>query len=504
MKFYINRQVSLGIILAYVLIIINVVYGIIITPFIIKQLGVAEYGVYKTIAAVSGSLLIFDLGLGSMLLRYISMFRAGKKEEEVSNLIAMSMIQGVLIIIFISVISIIIYSNLERIYINGLTYKEINKVKQLFIFLYVSIVLHIIENIFNGVITGYNRFIVGNGLRLARIMLRIILIPLLIIVIKDSVILVIIDIMITILIILFENYYIKEKLKIKIKLRKWDSSLFFKSSKYMLLMFLTTIVAQVNSNLDNIVIGAIVGSAAVTIYSISLLVFSMFEQLSTAVSGAMLPTISEALLLDDDGAEVRRIIISMGRIQFSLLGAALMGFIIFGKQFIKFWFGLGFDDAYYLSIILMIPALFELCINVILSVLRAKNLLGFRTITIFLTTIMNAIITILGTYYWNYYAAAIGTAISFFVGSLIVMNIYYSRKLNFNMAEIYSSIFRRIWICISLSGSVSYVIGLIVDSETIELLLGVLSFIITYFLTMYYYGWNYEEKFKIKTLLRLV
>ena len=67
-----------------------------------------------------------------------------------------------------------------------------------------------------------------------------------------------------------------------------------------------------------------------------------------------------------------------------LLGAIFTGFFFFGKEFVFLWMGDGFDDVYYLAIILMAPAMLELCINVCLSILRAKNKHGFRTAVLFI------------------------------------------------------------------------------------------------------------------------
>ena len=67
-----------------------------------------------------------------------------------------------------------------------------------------------------------------------------------------------------------------------------------------MLIFITTIATQANGNLDNVIIGAVVNARAITVYSMGLLIFSMFEQLSTSISSVMLPTVTETLKNDDD------------------------------------------------------------------------------------------------------------------------------------------------------------------------------------------------------------
>jgi O-antigen/teichoic acid export membrane protein len=308
--------------------------------------------------------------------------------------------------------------------------------------------------------------------------------------------LVLIDLVLTLLLIVAEFIYIKLKLHTKVRLsfKKWDSAVFKESFKYTLLLFLTTIAAQINNNLDNVVIGAIKGSSFVAIYSMGLLIFGMFEQLSTSVSGVMLPTVTNILQKENAEKEVQKTIINVGRIQFILLAGALVGFVAVGRQFIRLWLGDGFEDVYIIALILMVPSILELCVNVCLSVLRAKNMLGFRTTVLFATTVLNAAITIVGVKLWGYYAAAVGTAVSFVLGSVVIMNIYYCKKLSFNMLYIYKSIFSRIWLCLLVSGMAVCLSAHWLNGGWLQLIINAGIFCVVYGATLLFFGLKKEEK----------
>ena len=45
-----NKQIKLGVILSYLLILLNTLFGLLVTPYVISCLGADEYGVYKTIS----------------------------------------------------------------------------------------------------------------------------------------------------------------------------------------------------------------------------------------------------------------------------------------------------------------------------------------------------------------------------------------------------------------------------------------------------------------------
>lgn len=497
-----KNEVKWGAMLSYLLIIINACYGFLVTPYILSAIGEASYGVYKTITSLSSSLMILDLGLGGTAMRYIAKYRSEKTEGKIPGFVSMALGEGCIISVVVAVVSLVLYAMIPTIYKNGLVDNEIILAKQLFAILAVNMVLHILENIFNGIISGYNKFTFANGLKLIRIITRIVLIFVVFAFWKNALALVLIDLVLTIALLAVESVYVLQKLNVRVRLsfKNWDKEVFRESFKYTAMLFLTTIAAQINNNLDNVVIGAIQGSAFVAVYSMGLLIFSMFEQLSTSISGVMLPTVTNILNKEDAQNRIQSTIISVGRLQFILLGGVFTGFVFLGRQFIELWLGDGFQDVYIIAVILMGPALLELCVNVCLSVLRAKNMLGFRTGVLFSVTVLNALITVIGVKFFGYYAAAAGTAVSFILGSLVIMNIYYCKKLSFNMLKIYGGIFKGIWLCLVVAGASLAVVTRWYNGSWLSLIMCGCIFCLVYGVSLVLFGLNKTEKKMIPIL----
>lgn len=493
-----QNQVKWGAILSYFLIIFNTLYGLFITPYILGCLGEAEYGVYKTIGSLASSLVVLDLGMGATVMRYVAKFKANKEDDKIPNFIAMNLVQAVILCAVIGVVAVGVFQTIHLVYGATFTIEQIEKAQLLFIILIANMMVHVFSNVINGTITGYNCFLFGNGIKVVRLLVRTGLIILLLNIFKDSVVLVLIESVCSIIFLLIELWYVYKKLNVKIRLSKWEQTLFVESGKYTILMFLTSIAAQVNNNLDNVIIGAIDGPTFVTVYSFGLLIFGMFEQLSTSISSVMLPTVTNLLVEQDGMKKVENLVVRAGRIQFMLLGSAFVGFFCLGKDFIQLWLGEGFDDVYIITLILMLPALFELCVNVCLSILRAKNMLTFRTVTLFASTVLNAIITVIAVKYWSYIGAAFGTAASFIIGSLIVMNIYYYKKLGLNMLRIYRRIFNGTWVCLLVAGVGLFVFQHFLHGGIMEFLGGVLVYVILFVAGLLLFGFNQEEKRRLK------
>ena len=498
------NQVKSGAVLSYFLIICGSLYGFFITPYIISNLGNAEYGVYKTIAALAGSVMVLDVGLGNTVMRYVAKYRATKEEYKISEFVSMSLIQAALLCTVIALVSFVIILLVPYTYANTFTQAQIEKAQWLFTVFAINMLLHVFDGVLSGVITGHNQFVFGNTIKLLRILIRAICVIVLLQITNNSLFMVLIDTAMVLLFMGVEFVYIQRKFPIKIQRTRLDTSLFFESGKYTALAFLVSIAYQVGGNLDNVVIGSISGPALVTIYSIGLLIYNMFQNLSMGIAGVMLPTVSKTLENDVNNQNITNLIVSVGRAQFILLGATVTGFICIGKDFIDLWVGSDYKDVYIITIVLMLPAMFELCVNTCLAVLRAKNQTAFFTMVMILSAVLNAVITIFAVKYWSYIGAAIGTALSVIVGNLIVMNIYFRVKMELPMMKIYGRILSRIWICLLIAGGTIWVTSGFLNGSWIMFAINVLIFCVIYGLCLWLFGLNKSEKLQVPILKRYV
>lgn len=493
-----KNEVKWGAILSYILIFANSIYGFILAPFILSTIGQSEYGVYKTIGSLTASLAVLDLGIGGTMQRYIAKFNALKDSRQASNYSAMGMIQTAVLSVILSIIVFGLFFTLDGIYGSSFTIQEMLRAKQIFIVLAINVALHLYENVLVGIISGYNKFVFSNTLKLSILIIRIILYCILLPLVRNSLLIVLITLGLEIITILIEFLYIRFGIKHRIKLFAWDKLLFKESFAYTALLFVQTIIIQFNGNVDNIVLGAVLGTTVVSIYSFALQIFNMYEQFSTAVSGVILPTVTNQVYAGADSKQLEKTVVKYGRIQWILLGAALAGFICCGQEFFLLWLGPEFKDCWYLALILMIPVTFPLIVNVCLAILKVKNLLKFRTISMAIGCGVNVIITVVGTHFYGYWAAAAGTAISTVIGSVILMNIYYKKKLGINILKVYLKIFNKTIFCILTASCICLVLNQFIFGTWVSFIIKVISFILVYLATLLMFGFSKEEKIAIR------
>lgn len=488
------KELKKGAVFSYLLILANSFYGIFFTPYLISSLGDGEYGVYKIIASLASSITILDLGIGSTVLRYVAHFNANKNYKDLSNFCAMSLIQTTIISVIMAAVCGGIYFFIDNLYGNSLTAEELQTAKNLFLIFIVMLVINNYEKVIFSMVAGHERYSFANMTKLLSIFLKVLLLVIALKVYPKAEVILFSQIISTLMVMIVQAIYLKAKIGLKIKYYYWDNSLFLQSFKYTVLVFIQSLAVQLNGNLDNMVIGAMVGSEAVTVYSIGLQLYSMYEQFAIAFSDLMLPTVSKQIANGATERELEDTIIKVGRLEFIALGAALCGFIVVGREFISLWLGNGYMFAWAVGLILMVPTTVPLIQNVSLSVLRAKNKMGFRTAAVCFMALFNLIVTVVGVKYYGAIAACIGTAMGIVGANIIAMNIYYVKVIHLNVFKIFANILKRTWVCCLVATVTAVVLNNFIGGTWITWLIKVAVFCVVYALMLLSYGFNETEK----------
>lgn len=492
-----QKEIKYGVVLSYALLLINTLYGLLITPSILQYVGNSSYGVYKTISSLSASLAVLDLGLGTTMTRYMAKYNAKNDQEDASNFAGMMFAQfGILAVLF-SICGFIIYALIPSIYSNTFSLSEIALAKKLAAILILNMVLRLLENLLSGIAIGYEHFVAAKGVKLVSVILKFSLIFVLLPFVKNIMLVVLLETVLVSAGIVYFWAYIQKRIGIKPQIKQWDRNVFRESMGYTLLMFVQTITVQFNGNVDNILIGAQLGAVSVTVYSMALVIFGMYENLSGSIANIMLPNMAKRIEMNQTPEQLQRGVEKAGKYQFFLLAAALGGFAVLGKDFYLLWLGEGFEDCYWLTLVLIIPVTFPMSQNVSLSILRAQNKMGYRTVTLTLSCVINIVCSLIGLKFLGYWGAAIGTACAT-VSNLVFMNVYYHIHLKFKIFKMFKNIMGRTAICSLIAAVATWISHHWFNSTLISFIVNAGMFMAVYLFLMFVWGMSHEEK---KTLL---
>lgn len=438
-----TNQIKMGAILSYATIIVNMLVGILYTPILTSKLGQSEYGLYSLVTSIISYLTILDFGFGNAIIIYTAKYRANKEKENERKLHGMFLIIYTFIGIIAGIIGVALCLNVDRLFGNSMTIEELQKAKFLMQILTFNLVLTFPLSVFSSIITAYEKFIFSKLLNLIRIILNPIVMLVLLQFGYKSIALVTLNTIFNIGTLMLNVVYCIKILKIKLKFGKLDTKTLKGIGGYSIWIFVSSILDKINWEVDQFVLGAICGTTTVAVYSVASKLNQMYLNFSTAISGVLLPKITEMEEKKATDKEFTEVFIKTGRIQYIIMALIISGFILFGQEFINIiWVGPQYSQSYIIACLLMIPLTIPLIQNVGLNIIQVKNQHKVRGIVLLCIAIFNLVITIFLAKAYGGVGAAIGTALSTILGTVIFMNIFYYKRIHIDIPRFWKNIIK--------------------------------------------------------------
>ena len=499
-----NKQIKLGMLLNYISMAIEGIIVFLLNPFIIRGLGQEEYGVYSLVSSFAGYLTIFEFGLGTTIIRYISKYNAEKKEKEKENFLALCFFIYFVITILMAIVCVVLYYFLDNMFSASLTIEQIELAKKMFIIIATSMTVTTIGSIFSAIIAGYEKFIFSRIMVIVTTIINVLLTIVVLATKATAIRLTYITLIITMITIFTNIYYVFKKLKIRIKLYQWDHEFFKEISKFSIFIFLQTMITQIYWRLDQLIIGVMVSNAAISlaIYSVAMKINDLVLSFTTVINRYQLPTITRMVLVEKNQEKVNEYIGKTSKFVAILYMAIIIGLIFFGKKFIQIYAGDGYELAYYVVLIVVIASSLSRIHGSGSDVLKAKNIHGYYTITVLVTAIMNILITVALIPYWGIVGAAIGTAISVILGNTIAYYWCLQKKAGIDVKKVFKITFQGFGPVCFLSIIICLLCNFFITDSLLGFILKCTIFGITYLIATYRFILDEKMKQKIKNKMK--
>ena len=496
-----KNQIKFGAIITYLTNACNIIISMLITPIILKFVGAQEYGLYSLIYSMMAYFSVLDFGFGNAMIRYISKYKAENKDDK--NINSMFLIIYFLIGLIAIIIGTIVYFNLNSIFGKSLTTQELEKINIMMIIFLINVALSFPLSVFDSYVMANEKFIFLKVINLLKIILYpIVILPLLIFGFKSITMVIVFTSLNLLSHICYAIYsLIKLKMKITLNIKKINFSIFKEIIGYSFFIFLTLIVDTVFNNTDQVILGVVSGTTAVSIYSVANQIKNANNNFSTAISGLFLPNITK-LFAKNETKKISDTFIKISRIQLYIMLLILSGFFVFGKNFINLWVGKGYEDVYYIVLLLIGFGIVPMTQNIGISVIQAMNKHRFRSVVYCFIAILNVGISIPLAKIYGGIGTAIGSALANVLGQIITMNIYYYKVAHLDIPQYWKNFMKIVFPVFIFSIIMKITVDrLKLNWITFLLVVGIYTLI--YFTYLWIFHLNKEEKDFIKRIIKL-
>jgi len=486
------NQITLGAVLSYISIAINILAGLLYTPWMIKQIGQSNYGLY-TLANSLIALFLVDFGLSSATARYISKYRAEGDEEKVSNFLGAIYKLYLIIDVVIFATLVVVFFFIENIY-KSLTPEELNAFKIIYVIAGGFAVINFPFVTLNGILTAYEKFIQQ---KLADVLYRILFVGTMIIALLMGYglyALVSIHAVVGLIIIVYKLAVIKKTTPVRVNFLFKEKSLFKEIFSFSIWVTVSTIAQRLIFNITPSILGIVSNSTAIAVFGVITTIEGYVYTLTTAINGMFMPKISKLCIEKNDTKELSNLFIRVGKYQYFINGLIITGFIVLGSLFINLWVGDSFQDAYYGILLVTVPSLFYNSLQIANTTMIVQNKVKETAFANLATGLINVILSAFLSMIFGVLGACVSICIAYSFRA-ITLNILYKKLLHLDIKSFVKNCYLKMSIPMIITVPIGYVLlNFLPNNSWMSFIIVGVVLSIIYFISSFILGLNKNER----------
>lgn len=436
-----KSQRRTGIVLSYINFAISIIGNLVLTPVLMHLLGDEQYGLYQVMRSFGGTLLMFNLGVSSMVARSIARRQAGEKDGQNTLAIGIGLSAGLALLV--GAAAMVIHACIPAFYQGRYDAQQLKLAQNMFGLFAAASVCHILTDAFAGCLIGHEHFAANSLIITLKYGIRFGLLFACIQRGAAADVIAGVDLLVGAAALVCLAGYSLIVLRERVVWTRAAPGEIRRMASFSVAVLLQAIVTQLNTHMDPILLGRFADTVnVVAMYTCALTIYQMYHELISVFGHYYLARASRMVAQNATGRELTDLVIHPGQFQAAIALGMIMGFALFGRRFITLWIGKAYQDAYGIALILMIPALIPLVQSTAVSILDAKFSRMYRSVVLLAAVAVNVLLSIVLIQWIGHWGAAIGTAFSVLVGHGWMMNRYYARHIGLEVGRMFRRIFQ--------------------------------------------------------------
>lgn len=332
-----TKRFAINVIMNWIAMAVSMVVPFFLTPFVIRSLGVAAYGVWILAVSTVSYLNILDLGLRSAIIRFVSKAEAQGKPEDATAAIGAALWFRILISAGVAIVSVILALLFPHLFKVPSGMQQAAQITVLMCALSVAITL--VSGVFGAVLAAIHRFDVLSSISAVQTLAR-----------AGGVILILgsghglvplayWEVTVALLGgLATSGIALKIFPLCRVKIARPDTEILKKIWSYSFTTFIFIIAVQIIVNTDNLVVGAFISVGMVAFYSIGGSLMGYSWQVVSAISTTFTPMASN-LEAGGKSQELQRLLLRGTQATLGLALPISLALVLRGKTFISLWMG---------------------------------------------------------------------------------------------------------------------------------------------------------------------
>ena len=337
---------------------VNILVGVFLSPFILHRLGDTAFGIWVLIFSITGYYGLFDLGIRSSVIRYVSTYSATDDISGLARLINTSLATYTAIGTLSIAVTLVGSFYVDRLF--RIPPEFLTTARWLLLIVGASVAVGFPTGVFGGILEGLQRFYWVNVTNLASTLVRAGLIVVALTHGYGLITVALITVILPILGSIVRAIIVLVILPIRFGWRYVDHSAFREIANYSAISFVLMIAYKLRFKTDEIVIGTFLSVTAITYFSIGDRLLDYAAEVVSSLAQIFVPMSGQSHARGDK-EHLRKILIAGNRACALIIFPITAVLIILGKSVIEAWVGARYVSASYpVLLTLVMPITFSL------------------------------------------------------------------------------------------------------------------------------------------------
>lgn len=449
-------QLKTGAFLSYASIVINILIGLLYTPWMLHSIGRDNFGLY-TLAMSVITLFVFDFGLSSAVTRFIAKYLAEGRQDKADNCLGIVYKLYFLIDIILLIVMTAVYFFIPYIY-DSLTPDEISKFKVVYVIAAIFSVISFPFIPVNGILTANEKFI---QLKLCDLINKILIVALMsgcLLLGFGLYALVTVNAVAGLIMIGLKLYCIKRFTNTHINFGYKNS---LERKEILLYSGWSTIISlcdRIIMSLAPSILGIMSGAGSIAVLGIAITIQGYTITFATALNGMFLPKVSRIVIHDNQN--LTPLMIKIGRVQVLIVFTIFLFFSCVGYNFIDLWVGPQYSSSYWCALLLIIPEIIHQSQTIGLTAIVATNHIKYTAYIFIVMALCSVALAFWFSSLWGAIGISASICITYMIRTL-GLNMIYKHKLSIKVADFFKSTYHRLWIPTLLTVACAYGLNLL-------------------------------------------
>ena len=324
----------------YIALAIEMVIGVLMLPFNVRYLGQSAYGLWVLAASITMYFSMLDLGYGVAQVKFAAQYRARRDKEGLNQIVSTLFFFFTLIGLMAFVVAAVIAFNLERFF--NITPDQADTGRKVLLIISLYVAMGFPFSVFGGVVNGFQRSFL-NGFVSITTSITIAVVNVAVLMMGYGLVqLVAATTAVRLLAYIgYRANAYRAFPALSVRLKNVRLSRMREVTGFSAFILVIDLANKLNYSTDTIVIGAFMGTIAISVWAVAQRLITTAQSVTTQISGSLFPIVVDIATLGES-ERLRRVFVQGTRMSLAMVIPIATGLSLLAQPLVLAWVGSDF------------------------------------------------------------------------------------------------------------------------------------------------------------------